>query len=125
MSAGETTRRTKPVCAGCGSDEVCLDAYAQWDCAAQEWVLASIYDEAFCTACDGETKLAIVDLISGEALDYLPNGTLAPAPEAEVAWQAYFSQQRARRAAEQAERQAMARALTNAEALAAGQEVSA
>lgn len=43
------------VCQHCGSDEVFLDAYAQWSVEAQDWELCSTFDHAWCAMCDGET----------------------------------------------------------------------
>ena len=45
------------VCEQCGSEDVGIDAYAEWSVEEQEWVLASTYDAAHCTMCDGETTL--------------------------------------------------------------------
>ena len=49
------------VCEQCGSEDVGIDAYAEWSVEEQEWVLASTYDAAWCTpvcrVCDGETTL--------------------------------------------------------------------
>jgi len=44
------------VCQSCGSEEVFLDAYAQWSVDAQDWELCSTYDHAWCAICDGETR---------------------------------------------------------------------
>lgn len=46
--------REKPVCACCGSDDVVLDATAAWDIDAQEWVLNSTFDDAYCNTCETE-----------------------------------------------------------------------
>jgi len=45
------------VCNECGSTDVCTDATAYWDVAAQDWVLAGVMDQEWCAACDGEAKL--------------------------------------------------------------------
>ena len=47
-----------PLCARCGSEDLCVDAYAAWDNDAQDWVLQSCYDNTVCHgACDGnETR---------------------------------------------------------------------
>ena len=50
------------VCSECGSNEVVLDAYAQWCVESQDWELCSTYDEAYCTICDGKTRLKEVVL---------------------------------------------------------------
>ena len=46
-----------PVCRYCGTDDVLVDAYVQWNPDAQQWEVASTYDVAFCPACDGDTRL--------------------------------------------------------------------
>ena len=53
----EIRRRIKPVCADCGSDNVQMDASCNWDNDKQEWVLGSVYDDAFCQECDNTAKL--------------------------------------------------------------------
>jgi hypothetical protein len=45
------------VCGTCGSTLVTRDAWAEWDVDEQSWVLASVYDYAFCHACEGETRI--------------------------------------------------------------------
>lgn len=51
------------VCRDCGSTQVLLDAWAEWDIASQQWVLQNTFDNAYCEGkCDGETKVIEVDL---------------------------------------------------------------
>lgn len=40
------------VCERCGSELVTRDAWAEWDIDQQEWVLAAVYDNAFCHKCE-------------------------------------------------------------------------
>ena len=47
-------------CAACGSQEVCLDAYASWNTRTQRWELANVYDRGFCRQCEDDAE--IVDL---------------------------------------------------------------
>ena len=49
--------RLRMVCETCGSTDVSRDAWGDWDEEAQEWVLGSVYDYAFCHFCDGETHI--------------------------------------------------------------------
>ena len=49
-------RRTMQ-CRHCESEDVYRDAYASWDIATQEWVLANVYDDAYCNKCECDTKL--------------------------------------------------------------------
>ncbi|BAK66607.1 hypothetical protein SLG_19320 [Sphingobium sp. SYK-6] len=52
--AGTTVR-----CASCGSTDVMRDAWACWDDHAQDWVLGSVFDAAFCEACENDTTLVV------------------------------------------------------------------
>jgi hypothetical protein len=54
--------RLNMVCETCGSELVTRDAWAEWDKEAQEWVLAAVYDYAFCHMCQGETRIQQVPL---------------------------------------------------------------
>ena len=55
-------KRVGIVCSYCGSDEVLLDSWAQWDVEKQRWVLADTATATFCRNCDGETRLIEVEL---------------------------------------------------------------
>lgn len=50
------------VCRTCGGNSVSRDAWAEWDGDAQEWVLGSVFDYAYCHDCDDETQLDEVAL---------------------------------------------------------------
>ena len=52
------------LCGTCGSTDVSRDAWGDWDVAAQEWVLRTVFDYAHCHTCDGETRLVEVGLAS-------------------------------------------------------------
>ncbi|EXS71092.1 hypothetical protein [Sphingobium sp. Ant17] len=47
--------RVEPKCDRCGSNELIRDASAEWDCAAQQWVLAGVYDSTICQTCEAES----------------------------------------------------------------------
>jgi len=56
------TGRTMPppievYCEHCGSTDVRRDADAAWNVEAQEWELVTVYDNATCEECGGETSL--------------------------------------------------------------------
>lgn len=53
--AGKTTVR----CGSCGSADVMRDAWACWDDDTQDWVLGSVFDAAFCEACENDTTLVV------------------------------------------------------------------
>ena len=40
-----------PVCCECGT-QVMVDAMAEWDVKAQDWVLSSTYEAAYCSTCE-------------------------------------------------------------------------
>ncbi|RXV64721.1 hypothetical protein C6W92_06605 [Roseovarius sp. A46] len=46
-----------PVCASCGSERVVTDAWACWNRHAGVWELENSFDDAYCHACEGETRL--------------------------------------------------------------------
>lgn len=52
------------LCGTCGSTDVSRDAWGDWDVAAQEWVLRTVFDDAFCHACERETRLVEAELAS-------------------------------------------------------------
>ena len=55
----------QPVCNTCGNTRVLVDAWAEWDTAAQRWKLHSTYEaNAICAECDTEcnyTMRALAD----------------------------------------------------------------
>jgi ribosomal protein L37AE/L43A len=55
-------KREQYVCAECGGLNVEKDAWAVWNVKEQKWELEDVYDQAYCKDCDGETKLAAVEL---------------------------------------------------------------
>jgi hypothetical protein len=64
-------KRRKYVCSKCGSDNVRVDAYAEWDIDAQDWVLAATFDDAICEACaehniDASCTLEEVEIVEEE-----------------------------------------------------------
>ena len=46
-----------PLCSTCGSHRVYHDAWASWDPATQDWVLAATFDYVHCDNCGGEASL--------------------------------------------------------------------
>lgn len=53
-------RPVRMTCETCGSELVTRDAWAEWDVAEQNWVLAAVYDYAFCHACEESTEITAV-----------------------------------------------------------------
>ena len=60
-SAQRAAPRIDFVCRDCGGNSVTRDAWAEWDVAAQDWVLGSAFDYAFCHDCEAETQLEQVE----------------------------------------------------------------
>lgn len=60
-------RRVNYICPECGSSDVLLDAWAEWDATLQDWVLHDTLTHAYCRRCDGETRLQEVVLESALA----------------------------------------------------------
>ena len=50
-------QRIEIVCERCGSVAVTRDAWVEWDVAAQDWVLAAVFDHAFCHECHRDARL--------------------------------------------------------------------
>ena len=46
-----------PICADCGSERVVTDAWACWNRESGLWELDNSFDQAYCHACEGETRL--------------------------------------------------------------------
>lgn len=44
-------------CIVCKSNDVGLDAWAEWDVTEQKWTLRNTYSAPFCFTCDRETQL--------------------------------------------------------------------
>jgi hypothetical protein len=53
-TASRRATRATPVCSSCQSDDIVSHAIAQWSNEAQEWQLASTFDQpAHCNGCKG------------------------------------------------------------------------
>jgi len=50
-------RRYIVICGTCGSEEVRVDAWAEWDPETQRWEVAQTFDAAFCDRCQGECSV--------------------------------------------------------------------
>lgn len=42
-------------CKHCGSTNIRIDAWAEWDVTSQNWLLVDVYDNSWCIDCEGET----------------------------------------------------------------------
>ena len=49
-------------CQACGSADVMRDAWARWDAGTQAWTLGSVFDAAFCNACEADATLVQTSL---------------------------------------------------------------
>lgn len=54
-------------CSECGGDNVVLDAYASWDVRAQEYVIDSTFDDAYCRDCEKSVSVNMTTLAACEA----------------------------------------------------------
>ncbi len=60
MPAIEPTdaKPVRKVCAHCGSTDVHLDAWSDWNENAQQWELSATFDNQHCDSCGSETTIA-------------------------------------------------------------------
>ena len=49
--------KLRMVCEKCGSTHVTRDAWAEWDEDEQDWVLAAVFDYAFCHDCQRDAHI--------------------------------------------------------------------
>ena len=56
-NAARMSERIIFVCEGCGTPGVTREAWAAWDVATQAWVLAEMFDYAFCHRCHRRAQL--------------------------------------------------------------------
>jgi hypothetical protein len=57
MATHKEEPKVEMVCERCGSEDVSRDAWGDWDSATQDWVLRTVFDNAYCHACEGETNI--------------------------------------------------------------------
>lgn len=55
-------KKIKIVCSRCGSDDVRRDADAAWNVETQAWEIVTVYDNATCEYCGGETILTEIEI---------------------------------------------------------------
>lgn len=55
-------KRITYICSMCGSSDVLMDAWAEWDSEQQAWALHDTVTNSFCQRCHGETCLVEVEL---------------------------------------------------------------
>jgi hypothetical protein len=59
--------KTKPVCRSCGSSDILVDAYAQWNQETQEWEVYDTYEKGgTCRTCDGDLRFEWVSVDTPE-----------------------------------------------------------
>jgi Zn finger protein HypA/HybF involved in hydrogenase expression len=47
----------KKVCEKCGSEDIWIDAAAEWDIDSQSWQLGNMWDYSHCADCDSKTDI--------------------------------------------------------------------
>lgn len=52
--------KKKPACGYCGSGNVVLDAWAEWNVEAQEWTLGCLFDDFWCQDCGSDCSVDFV-----------------------------------------------------------------
>jgi hypothetical protein len=50
-------QQLRMTCEKCGSTRVTRDAWAEWREDEQAWVLGTVFDHAFCHACERKTRI--------------------------------------------------------------------
>ena len=57
-------KKIKKVCSLCGSEDVLIDAYAQWDVEKQDFVLNCTFELSFCfcNACERDCEIIDVEV---------------------------------------------------------------
>lgn len=45
------TKKTKPICPECGSDDIKFDAWISWNVIGQNWEVANEFDNGVCEVC--------------------------------------------------------------------------
>ena len=60
----EKEKRIKKICGKCGSEDVLIDAYAQWNVEKQDFVLNCTFEHSFCfcNKCQGECGIIDVEV---------------------------------------------------------------
>lgn len=61
----------KIVCGHCNSQNVRRDAWAEWDVAAQKWVLGAVFDHGHCEECEDESSLKNVEIEEDESQHFI------------------------------------------------------
>lgn len=56
------SQRVAIVCSTCGSENILVDAWAEWDVESQSWVVAETFKTAVCGACNGECSVSEKEL---------------------------------------------------------------
>jgi hypothetical protein len=57
-----TRKREKPICTECGSDSIVVDANAEWDVDAADWVVSCTFNDASCGECEGGCSIEWVEV---------------------------------------------------------------
>ena len=47
----------KKICAICKSENVMADAAVSWNDEINQWEIETVYDNAYCADCDGDTNI--------------------------------------------------------------------
>ena len=56
MGPAGLTKRVRPVCDQCGSDDIRIEAYIEWNAMKQDWKLKEVTDNIVCCSCGHDCK---------------------------------------------------------------------
>jgi len=54
--------KIKKICSKCGSEDVVVDAWIQWNEYTQEWEIYDIFDNCYCNKCEGECHIEDIEV---------------------------------------------------------------
>lgn len=58
ITAAEIRKKVTPICGTCGSDEVRIEAWAEWNDVKQNWVIQdALHDNMVCADCGKDTQI--------------------------------------------------------------------
>jgi len=56
MSATGLAKKVRPVCDQCGSDDIRIDAFVEWNISKQDWKIKEVTDFIVCNDCGRDCK---------------------------------------------------------------------
>ena len=56
MSVTGLAKKVRPVCDHCGSSDIRIEAYVEWNASKQDWKLKEVTDNIVCNDCGKDCK---------------------------------------------------------------------